>query len=141
MKYKMLRDHFTIQNNSLQNLIQSLSVKKKTRMVVNKGIENISIKMEDIALFYTENKMVYLIDRFGKKFITDKTMNELDTELDDSFFFRANRQYIINLSFVKSYKPYEKVKLQIDLNIPEINHFIVISQISAPYFRKWISEA
>ncbi len=105
LKYQKLKNHFAFQTQSLENLFQELNVKKKTRMIVKKGIDHVSIKMEDIALFYTENKIVFLIDRFGKKFISDKTMNELETELDDSVFYRANRQYIINLSFVKSYRP------------------------------------
>lgn len=139
-KYKMLENHFAEQNRALYNLVQSFNIKKKTRLLVKKGIEYISLKVEDVAFFYTENKMVYVIDKTGKKFIIDKTLNELETELDKKIFFRVNRQYIINLSFVKSYKSYEKVKLQVDLSVPYINHFIVISQTTAPDFRKWIAE-
>ena len=40
--------------------------KKKTRLLVQKGIENILLRMDDIVLFYTENKIVYVIDRFEK---------------------------------------------------------------------------
>ena len=86
-------------------------------------------------------KIVEQYVKSEKKFIVDKTLNELEASLDNSLFFRANRQYIINLNFVKCYKAYEKVKLQVDLNISERNHSIIISQITAPYFRKWISEA
>ncbi len=141
LKYKMLEHHFSNQNKSLQNLLELTNSKKKTRLIVKKGIENLSIRMEDIVMFYTETKMVYLIDKNEKKYIVDKTLNELEESLDNSLFFRANRQYIINLNFVKCYKAYDKVKLQVDLNISEKNHSIIISQITAPYFRKWISEA
>ena len=141
LKYKMFELHFINQNKSLKNLLELTGPRKKTRLIVKKGIENVSIRLEDIVMFYTETKMVYLIDKNEKKFIVDKTLNELEEELDNSIFFRANRQYIINLNFVKCYKAYEKVKLQVDLNISEKNHSIIISQITAPYFRKWISEA
>lgn len=140
LKYKMLENHFVYQMNALQNLFRSLEGKRKTRMIVKRGIENISVRLEDVVMFYTENKMVYAIDNCNKKFIVDKTLNEIDEELTCDMFFRANRQYIINLNFVKSYKPYEKVKLQVDLNHSEKDHFIIISQITAPHFRKWISE-
>jgi len=141
LKYKMFELHFINQNRSLKNLLELTGPRKKTRLIVKKGIENVSIRLEDIVMLYTESKMVYLIDKNEKKFIVDKTLNELEEELDNSLFFRANRQYIINLNFVKCYKAYEKVKLQVDLNISEKNHSIIISQITAPYFRKWISEA
>jgi DNA-binding LytR/AlgR family response regulator len=107
--------------------------------LVKKGIEYISKPVKDLALFYTENRVVYVIDKNGKKFMIDKNMNELELELDNSIFFRANRQYIINLNFIKHFKPYEKVKLLLELNVPEVNHVVIISQKSAPEFRSWIS--
>ena len=139
-KYRMLEDHFSQQNRALNNLLQTLNTKKKTRLLVKKGIENISLRIEEVAFFYTENKVVYVIDKSGKKYIIDKTLNELEETLDKKVFFRANRQYIVNLSFVKSYRPYEKVKLQLDLVVPDVNHFIIISQLTATDFRKWIAE-
>ena len=66
--------------------------------------------------------------------------NELEIELSDSIFFRANRQCIINLNYIKSFKPYEKVKLQVELTVPCQNQFIAISQKSAPDFRSWITK-
>jgi DNA-binding LytR/AlgR family response regulator len=138
LKYKNLQKHFTVQHGSFNNLIQLMNVKKKTRLLVKRGYENISIKTEDIVLFYTENRVVYIFDKCGKKYLSDKTMNDLEAELDNSVFFRANRQYIINLNFIKSFKSYEKVKLQVQLNIPEVDHLIIISQKTAPDFRSWI---
>jgi DNA-binding LytR/AlgR family response regulator len=139
-KYKMLENHFAEQNRALHNLLQAFEIKKKTRLLVKKGIENISLKIEDVAFFYTENKIVYVSDKTGRKYIIDKTLNDLENELDKKIFFRVNRQYIVNLSFVKSYKSYDKVKLQLDLAASNPNHFIVISQITAPYFKKWMAE-
>jgi DNA-binding LytR/AlgR family response regulator len=138
IKYRNLQQHFTAQQQSFNNLVQLMNVKKKVRLIVKKGYENISMKIEDIVLFYTENRVVYIFDKDGKKYLSDKTMNDLEAELDDSIFFRANRQYIINLNFIKSFKSYDKVKLQVRLNIPEINHLIIISQKTAPDFRSWI---
>jgi len=134
-KYKTLENHFV--DNSF---IRSFRQRFKTRLLVRKGIENIPLLTQDIAIIYTENKLVYVIDKEGKKYIADKHLGELEHELDNTIFFRVNRQYIINIGFVKSYKAYEKVKLQVDLTMPDLHHHIVISQEMAPCFRKWISE-
>ncbi|MEP7232603.1 MAG: response regulator transcription factor [Ginsengibacter sp.] len=143
MKYRKLQTHFshTDVNAPVENLVKFISNRKKTRLLVKKGMENIALKLEDITLFYTENKVVYVLDRFSKKYISDKTLTELELELDENTFFRANRQYIININYIRGYKAYEKVKLSVDLNIPEINHSITISQETAPAFRKWMFEA
>ncbi len=104
-------------------------------------MENIAVRLEDIALIYTQNKLVYVMDRWSKKYVSDKTLSELEEELDNTIFFRVNRQYIININYVKSFKAHEKVKLLIDITIPEINHSIIISQETAPAFRKWMHDA
>jgi DNA-binding LytR/AlgR family response regulator len=141
MKYKMLEKHFSAGNKRMDNLLTHFSSKKKIRLLVRKGLENISLRLDEIALFYTENKIVYVIDHTGKKYLADKNLTDLEEELDDDMFFRANRQYIVNINFVKGFKAYEKVKLLVDLSIPEINHCIIISQETAPAFRKWMYEA
>lgn len=143
LKYNNLQSHFlnTKVNVPVENLVKFINGRKKTRLLVKRGLENIAVLLEDIALIYTQNKLVYVIDRFSKKYLSDKTLSELEEELDDAIFFRVNRQYIININFVKSFKSYEKVKLLIDISIPEINHSIVISQETAPAFRKWMHDA
>jgi len=134
-KYRTLKDHF----DNHRSFINSFYKKQKTRLLVRKGIENIILRTSDIVIIYTENKLVYVIDKDGKKYIADKNLSDLDEELDPGVFFRVNRQYIINIGFVKGYKAYEKVKLQIDLTMPELQHQIIVSQEMAPCFRKWIS--
>ncbi|HET6995975.1 MAG TPA: LytTR family DNA-binding domain-containing protein [Chitinophagaceae bacterium] len=139
-KYRMLEKHFT-DHHSIANLLQYLGNHKRKRIIVKKGMENISLRLEDVVLFYTENKVVYVIDRWGKKYLADKNLSEMEEELDSSVFFRANRQYIININFVRGFKSYEKVKLMVDLTLPELNHCIIVSQEMAPQFREWMHNA
>ena len=140
IKYRKLEKHFSNQP-SLNNLVQYVNTRKKTRLIVKKGLENISLRLEDIILFFTENKIVYVVDKWSKKYLVDRNLGELEEDLDDNIFFRANRQYIININYIKGFKSYEKVKLQVDLIIPELNYCIIISQETAPAFRKWMHEA
>jgi len=108
---------------------------------VKKGSENIALPLEDIVLIYTHDKLVFAVDLYSKKYMCDKTLSELENDLDDTIFFRANRQYILNISYIRSFKPYEKVKLLVGMVIPEINHSIVISQETAPVFKRWLRDA
>jgi DNA-binding LytR/AlgR family response regulator len=141
LKYRMFEKHFAAHNDVIKNIIQHFDNRKKSRLVVRKGLEHVALRLEEIVLFYTENKLVYVVDRLGKKYLADKNLSDLEEDLDESIFFRANRQYIININFIRGYKTYEKVKLQIDLIIPDLNHCIIISQENAPQFRQWIFNA
>jgi DNA-binding LytR/AlgR family response regulator len=142
-KYRSFENHFTGNNaaKAADSLLNYINVRKKLRIVVRKGVENISMLLSDVAFFFTENKVVYAIDRNGKKFLVDKNLSDLEQELDSKAFFRANRQYMINIDFIKCYKAYERVKLWVELTLNDPNHSIIISQETAPLFRKWLLEA
>lgn len=115
--------------------------RKKTRLLVKRGATNIVLLLNDVVAIHTTNKLVYVIDRNSKKYSIDKTLTELEEELDPAIFFRANRQYIININFVKSFKAYKKVKLLVDINISGQDYRVCISQHVAPAFKKWMNEA
>lgn len=116
------------------------NARRRNRLVARKGLENIALRLEDIVLFYTEQKIVYVIDRQGKKYLADKPLGELESTLDPHTFFRANRQYLININYVRGFRTFEKVKLQVGLTVTEPEHTIIISQETAPAFRKWMNE-
>jgi len=139
-KYKNLQHHFQPNGpqESYSKLLAYIHSAGRSRLLVKRGLENILLKTEDVVLFYTEKKVVFVIDKFSKKYLLDKTLTELENELDQQLFFRANRQYIINLDYVKGFRPFEKVKLQVDLSNDELNHSIIVSQETAQAFKKWI---
>ena len=74
---------------------------------------------------------------FDIHFIQDN-LSELEDMLDHKTFFRANRQFIINIEAIAKFKPYTKGKIILDIT-PSINQEIIISQENASKFKQWIS--
>jgi len=97
--------------------------------------------VKDVVLIYTENKLTYVLDKEGRKYICEKNLADLVMLLDRERFFRANRQYIVNMEYIRSYRSYGKSKLQVELILTDAKHSIIVSQETAPHFRSWISEA
>ncbi len=114
--------------------------KKKTRLIVRKGNENIALKVEDIAFIYRDHTIILAVDKEEKKYLCDRNLSALEEELDESMFFRANRKYIVNIQFIRGFKTFEKVKLEVSLLLPTCNHNIIVSQETAPLFKKWMNE-
>jgi len=114
--------------------------KPKLRLIARRGTEYIPVKSEDVVLFYTENRLTFLIDKHGKKYIIDEILSQLETELDKNKFYRANRQYIINVDFIKRYKTIEKVKIAVEIDSEVLSAPIVVSQDGAAEFREWITK-
>lgn len=142
-----LLNHYAIKeflkNFSFQQQAEILLVtgrKKKTRLIVRRGATYFALKHSDIALIYTSDKLVYVIDRESKKYMADKSLAELENELDHSIFFRANRQYIISFNFIKSFKSYQKVKLLVDMDVPDLEEPVIISQQASTAFKKWMND-
>ena len=141
-EYRIMEKLFVASNNSLRALLEHANAKRKERLQVRKGVENILLYQQDVPLIYTENKIVFALDQAGKKYFVDKPLTDLEEELDRNMFFRANRQYIININYVRSFRAHDRVKLLVDVNLPEVSsHPIVVSQKTAPAFRKWVCDA
>lgn len=137
-KYNTLKIHFM---NSQEKLADYQSIKNnlpRSRIVVKKGIEFVSIPLDEAAYFFTDQKVSFLVTKEGRKYLVNKTLKELEEELDARKFYRANRKYIIHINSIKSYRASETVKILVELTMP-VPENIVISQESAIDFRKWIS--
>ena len=120
--------------------VAELMTRKKKRLLVKKGIENIALPVEEIACIYTENKVVFVIDGWGKKYVYDKNLSEVQSSLEQELFFRANRQYLVNIHFVRGFKTFERVKLKVDLKLLNDHQFsVIISQEMSPHFKRWIA--
>jgi len=114
--------------------------KKRSRLLVKKGAEFMSLKTENIPLIYTVDKVVYVLDEFENKYICEQNLQELQAMLDERMFFRASRQCFININYFRSFRSVDHVKLIVKLNIEKEPFPIIVSKITAPRFKKWISE-
>ncbi|MGX9986665.1 LytR/AlgR family response regulator transcription factor [Soonwooa purpurea] len=120
-----------------QEIKQILKKEKSvlSRMLVKIGYNLKIIHTQDVSCFYSENKIVYLQTK-ERTFPTDFTLDELEEVLDNQLFFRVNRQYIIQSSFIKNIhtSPYFKVELNFQ---PEEE--ITVSRDRVKDFKNWLS--
>ncbi len=110
-----------------------------SRILLKKGTEFHFCRVEEIACFYTESRLVFLVDLNGQKHLTDfKTLNELEDELDQMIFYKVNRQFIVNINAIKKFRQVDRVKLAVEL-IVKVPGEIIISQGNVPGFKNWIA--
>ncbi len=115
--------------------------RKRSRILVRKGIEFQAVRVEDAAYFFTEHKLIFLVDKENRKYMAElSNLSELEEELDKNIFYRANRKYIINANYIKRFKPLERSKISVELTLP-VNEEIIISQENAASFKKWIAQS
>jgi two-component system LytT family response regulator len=138
-KYKNLQNYFVNNHSALLDFLNNHD-KKKSRILVKRGMEFQNVRVEDIVYFFTEHKLVFLVDKDNRKYLAEKNnLSELEEELDRSLFYRANRKFIINANYVKRFKPLDRSKLSVELLLP-LNEEIIVSQENSSSFKKWISD-
>ncbi|ADV51303.1 response regulator receiver protein [Cellulophaga algicola DSM 14237] len=124
----------------LYNLYQ-LSI-KDAEITIESGAKTTKLTYENIACFYSENKIVYAVQNAGKTINTDFTLNELEERLNDQLFLRANRQIIIHKDAVDQIEKIENGKLRVRLKTSVENNAIkeiTISRYKRKAFMDWIS--
>lgn len=116
----------------------SSSSKYKQKFIVNIRNQWMPINTKDIACFSKEVlNYVYLFT--GERYMIDyATLEEVEELLDPKQFYRANRQFIINIDAVQSVKPVENSKLIIHLKEPNNKLEIDMSRLKSPEFKKWL---
>lgn len=127
----------------ITSLIQSLAnpeaSKYKEKFIVNVRNQWMPVNTKDIACFCKEAiNYIYLLN--GEKYSTDfVTLEEIEELLDPKIFYRANRQYIINIDALHSVKPVENSKLIVRLKEPNQKLEIDVSRLKSPEFKKWMN--
>ncbi|HMP93759.1 MAG TPA: LytTR family DNA-binding domain-containing protein [Phnomibacter sp.] len=110
----------------------------KEKFIVNIRNQWMPISTKDIACFSKE-VLNYIHLFSGERYQVDYTsLEEIEELLDPKIFYRANRQYIINIEAVQTVKPMENSKLLIRLKEPNHKFEIDMSRLKSPEFKKWL---
>ena len=54
-----------------------------------------TLQVEDIAYFYSENKVTFAVTKQNREFFIDLSLDKLMEQLDPDVFFRSNRQRLL----------------------------------------------
>ncbi|MEB8328667.1 LytTR family transcriptional regulator [Flavobacteriaceae bacterium KMM 6897] len=111
--------------------------KSKKRILTYKRNELLPVPTEEIAHIYTENTITYVVCIDGRRSTSNLSLDELFSNLDNSYFFRANRQFIIAITAIDKIVKYGNNQLKILVN-PNSEVDIIISKNKASEFKQWL---
>lgn len=105
---------------------------------VKDGRQSFIAVFDTITGFFTDGDYTALVLEETKKYLLDRSLNQIEPSLPGELFFRLNRQIIIHRNAVKGFTKIENGKLNIILS-PSI-HFpeqVQVSRTKAPAFKNW----
>jgi len=110
------------------------------RILVKKGREYLAIRLEDVAYFYVEDGVSYVIEaKSHYKYVMARPLKNIEQAVNPKCFFRATKKYLVNINAVVKFRPARKGKLEIRLD-PDPKETIIISQLKAGEFKRWLVE-
>lgn len=126
-------------NTEEEEDIKEAEGQNKIRMLVAvSGNKNIPIPVESIACFYKEGNYTILKTFQASTYLLNHSLDELAKLLEEKLFFRANRQFIINVNACHYFTNEENGKLSVHLNPPHDDE-VIISQKKASAFKEWLN--
>lgn len=87
---------------ALDLFLERKEEKEDKYLILNQGQKFIQIPLVDILYFETLDRKLK-VNTFKKSYIVDNKINELDKQLEDRYFFRVHKSYLINLMYVSEH--------------------------------------
>ncbi|HZV44817.1 MAG TPA: LytTR family DNA-binding domain-containing protein, partial [Saprospiraceae bacterium] len=134
-RYKEIKDR----DNNYKEIVNKLLTKPvvEKRFLIRMGQSLRLVHQQDIAFFYTSDKITFMMTREGRKYPLDYTLENLEIMIDPAKFFRINRQYIIHIEAIQQMHAHSKARVRIDL-LPAAHEEVIVSTEKSPLFKKWL---
>ena len=127
--------------NNISALLENLRPQKefKSRLAITKGDRIEFLQIDDIAYFYSEERLTFAMTKGGKKCIVDYTIESLVSQLDPKKFFRITRGVVASINSIKDIYRYFNGRLLITLS-PNFPEKLFVSRARVSEFMKWLDD-
>jgi DNA-binding LytR/AlgR family response regulator len=134
-KYRELGRHFTGNVTALATALTA--PRKRTRILAQQGRVFQPVAVADVAYFFSDSKLTFLMTRSGEKRLVNEPLATLASELDESEFFRLTRNYHTRASAIRGFSSRGKGRLAVELQ-PRSPDEVIVSQENGAAFRTWV---
>lgn len=145
-KFKSLKKQYGQVNPpapDLETLLNLMGKPKQTdykdRFMITVGNKIRSIETTDVAYFYLEEKIVFLVTKDGLNLPVDYSLDKLTQLLNPRQFFRISRQFLVSLPAIQSIHTFSAGKLKLDLT-PKTRQEVFVSGDRMTEFKEWLGK-
>ncbi|MBK7881088.1 MAG: response regulator transcription factor [Saprospiraceae bacterium] len=146
-KFKKLRGDHPDPSESVINIKQLMNELRQNsqpkeyrkRFLVKHAQKLISIDIEQIRYFYSEDRLNFFKTMDDKKYLVDYSMDEIEEMLDPDKFFRINRAFIVAIKSIDQINDYFGNRLKLVLN-PAIDKETIVSREKVSDFKEWMGK-
>lgn len=109
----------------------------KKRFTTRIGQHIKMIPVDEIELFYSENKGTYAHTVDGRDYLLDTTLEQLEDELEPPTFFRVNRTFIVSINAIADIVAYTNSRLKLRFNNYKSQE-VIVARERVKDFKLWL---
>lgn len=143
LKFKDKRQELSFSTQQIEALLGLVNTSKKkfrSSFLVQKKDVFIPIASKGFAFFFIQDGIVRGTTLDNQTFSFNEKLEDLENDLNPELFFRANRQYLIQRSVVKSLQSYFNGRLIVHLE-PKSKEHIIVSKANASRLKSWLNDS
>jgi two-component system LytT family response regulator len=105
--------------------------------LVRQGQRLISVSIEDVAYFYSQERVSFLKTFDNRIYSLDSSLEEIEGQVDANRFFRTSRQYLAERRSIGNVYVHFNGKYKLALK-PATEEEVFVSRDRASEFKKWL---
>jgi len=137
---KFKKQQSTTNKQLIENITiayQQINKQYKTRFLVKSGQSIDTISTNNIHHFETQESLSFLITDKGHRYAIDYTLDQLETMLQPTVFFRINRKVIIHFQSIEKVTSYFNSRLSIQSKLLD-GEAKIVSRERVNDFKQWL---
>lgn len=123
--------------DKLDALKQLFQKEYKLRFMVKVGNQYRSFNVEEIAFFKSNDGMIYLYTHTRQSHPIEYSLDQLETILNPTQFFRINRKFMVSVKSVAVIHSYFNSRLLLKL-LPKEEEKVIVSRERTTNFKRWL---
>lgn len=125
--------------NEGQSHTKSTGTAKTESLLVSHADKICPIHVDEIAYIYSSNKRTSVVTADGHSHVCTRSLDSIMRTLDESVFFRANKQFILSHRAISELTVWFDSRLLVRLKGIETPEPVYISKNKAAMFKKWMA--
>lgn len=121
----------------VSQVFKQISNQYKSRFFIKIGVKYQSIQVNDICCFFVEERNTFVQTQKGKTYDLDYSLDQLQKMVDPTYFYRINRNFLVNINCIDEIISYSSSRLKLKLK-SETSGDLIVSRDKVSDFKKWM---
>jgi DNA-binding LytR/AlgR family response regulator len=139
-KYELVKGNGKGNNDDLRAIVESVRSEQahfRKRFLVKTAGRLAFVPASEVAYFFSEEGVTFIVNAQNERYLLENTLEELESQLDPTEFFRINRKMILSTGCIARIEPYTNNRLLLNVS-PDFSEEVVVSRHRTSEFKSWL---